>query len=156
MRAAPSARIPTIRERFFFFQQRHVSLGNSCLHFLRTGTLSTLYLLSGLLLPITPCGSCSHRRLSSSTLQPSPHHGCVPNGSSVYLCESRSCSVLTVCGTPVGREKVSVQVMLLRVGLATLGLVCLYLNSLWAGAHSASRSKMRGACPGASLRHPTC
>jgi hypothetical protein len=124
--------------KIFFFQQRHMSLSNSCLRFLRTGTLSTLYLLSGLLLPITPCGSRSHRHPSSSALQPSPHHGCVPNGSSVYLCESRSCSVLTVCGAPVGREKVSTQVMLLRVGLATLGLVCLCLNSLWAGAHSAS------------------
>ena len=35
------------------------------------------------------------------------------------LCESRLCSVLTVCGAPVGREEVSAQVIL-RVGLATL------------------------------------
>ena len=38
------------------------------------------------------------------------------------LCESRSCSVLTVCGAPVGREDISAQLLLLGVGLATLGL----------------------------------
>ena len=38
------------------------------------------------------------------------------------LCESRSCSVLTVCSAPVVREKVSARVLLLRVGLATLRL----------------------------------
>ena len=30
---------------------------------------------------------------------------------------SRSCFVLTVCSAPVGREEVSAQVLLLRVGL---------------------------------------
>ena len=39
------------------------------------------------------------------------------------LCESRSCSVLTVCSAPVVREKVSARVLLLRVGLATLRLL---------------------------------
>jgi hypothetical protein len=35
------------------------------------------------------------------------------------LCESRSCSVLTVSGAPVGREEVDAWVILLEVGLAT-------------------------------------
>ena len=41
---------------------------------------------------------------------------------SPVLRESRSCSVLTVCSTPVVREEVSARVPLLRVGLATLRL----------------------------------
>ena len=37
--------------------------------------------------------------------------------------ESRSCSVLTVCGAPVGREEVGTRVLLSRVGLATMRLL---------------------------------
>lgn len=39
-----------------------------------------------------------------------------------FLCESRSCSVLTACGAPVGREEVSARAVLLRIGLAALRL----------------------------------
>ena len=43
-----------------------------------------------------------------------------------HLCESRSCSVLTMCGAPVaavGREEVRARVIPLRVSLATLKLL---------------------------------
>ena len=46
------------------------------------------------------------------------------------LYESQSCSVLTVCGAQVGREKVSTQVIPLRVGLATLRLCILVFEQL--------------------------
>jgi hypothetical protein len=42
----------------------------------------------------------------------------------IDLCESRSCSVLTVCGAPVGREEASTRVLLLWELLSLYAYVC--------------------------------
>ena len=50
----------------------------------------------------------------------------------VFVSHNRadSCSVLTVCDAPAGREKVRAQVILLRVGLATLRFCILVFEQL--------------------------
>jgi hypothetical protein len=75
----------------------------------------------------TPTGSATRGKLPRKAPRTG---GC----RSFHLCESRLCSVLTVCGAPVGREKELVWPQLMDKSA------------------SASRSKMRGACLGASSR----
>jgi hypothetical protein len=64
------------------------------------------------------------------------------------LCESRSCSVLTVCGAPVGREEVGA----IESWLGHSESIIVYF-ALMVGARSGiSRSKMRGVRPVVSSR----
>ena len=71
------------------------------------------------------------------------------------LSESQPCSELTVCAAPMGRGKVSAQVILLRVGLATLSLCILMSEQVtWAGLGARSASLSNRCVSGGELTTP--